>query len=754
MPVRLYLAVLVLLASTFAHADEPASETPRPIAGFRVEGASKVTDETLGYLLRVEIGDEVTNATVPALKRALVSSELFKSVDVRLEPSPPTESMPDGVIVVANVADKHSWISCRPPTSCRRTGRSVSASPRTTCLARTRSSCCTRSSARFNWFFIAAYVVPSFPGSKLSLRLDSYWQTRIYDEYANPRGDPESTALARTSDHVFVNTGVAVGWNHRWWLKSEGRLRGAYVRYDDPHVPGDDSLTLAQPSPDGWDVTVQSKLTMDMREHDHGVTDGAYAQLAVELPVPGLTDYTYASASARAFLSKRLFGEHEVELRTYANIGYHLPFHDEWTLGAASDLRGYPTEQFRGDIRMLARLEYSVPLLRWNMLSFRALGFFDSGVIGFQFTDPSVRDYLPDQVGRNVFRNDAGGGLRIYVSNIVLPLLGLDIGYGFESSVPDAVLPGRSDGLLARADEVPGVAGRVVDDLQADVAVVGLGDEQERNAVRIIRDPDREVSRCGALVERTVAHEPRGLRDELHRRQLPELGDDRRTPGERHLGAPHVAAANDIDRVRVAVRSVPRALRHEERDQIDRLGRLIQRLDLDHLATVGLRRHDRELALGELVEPRLVRLDLLVLPPGGLADAEYDRFPRLGIEPGRELCLDRLHDRGDTDRLGARLDDDHLPIIEHPRLADLDREPRERHVVGEHAIRHLLAGNEKRRTDGRELRRDRAAFGRGRGRRCRSAAADRDGGGNNERDEVGAGHGSLEASCMKLAIEC
>ena len=50
------------------------------------------------------------------------------------------------------------------------------------------------------------------------------------------------------------------------------------------------------------------------------------------------------------------------------------------------------------------------------------------------------RHYLPDAdvTRKNVsnlapLKNSVGGGIRLYVRQIVLPLLGLDLGYGLES---------------------------------------------------------------------------------------------------------------------------------------------------------------------------------------------------------------------------------------------------------------------------------------------------------------------------------
>ncbi|TMQ10861.1 MAG: hypothetical protein E6J91_25060, partial [Deltaproteobacteria bacterium] len=91
------------LVSAIAHADPdpanppepaaearpaPAPEPPRPIVGFAVRGDSKVQPRTVGYLAHIAVGDLVGPADIPAIQQALLSSELFTTVSVALEPAP------------------------------------------------------------------------------------------------------------------------------------------------------------------------------------------------------------------------------------------------------------------------------------------------------------------------------------------------------------------------------------------------------------------------------------------------------------------------------------------------------------------------------------------------------------------------------------------------------------------------------------------------------------------------------------------
>src|SRR5690606_34244133 len=107
------------------------------------------------------------------------------------------------------------------------------------------------------------------------------------------------------------------------------------------------------------------------------------------------------------------------------------------SLGGTS-MRGWLNYQFRGDVRGLANVEYSVPIFTIQGLSVRGLAFFDSGYTTFLTTSNPDRSYLPssrrDQQDLLAgFKNSIGLGTRLYLRQIVLPLLGLDFGYGLEA---------------------------------------------------------------------------------------------------------------------------------------------------------------------------------------------------------------------------------------------------------------------------------------------------------------------------------
>jgi outer membrane protein assembly factor BamA len=428
------LRFLLVFLGLLAIAGTARADEPRPIAGFRVRGDSKVQQRTLGYLAHVHVGEPISSADIPRIEQALVSSDLFETVKVTLED---TE---DGVLVVATVKDKLSWI-VGPTLYLLSTNKAFGVGFVENDLGgRDQKLILYGQVGTQQSILFATFLDPSVHGTKWQYRLDTYLERRQIDEYANPLLDPTDQTIARTTQQTFLDFGALVGYTLRWWAVASWRVRGAYVYFRDPHDPNT-GAPMAMPEKDGWDVTSQFRLTLDHRFHRFGVTWGPFVDLLVEPSVPGLDSYGYGNSLFRAYYSWLLFGEHQLELRTIDFLGWRMPFHEDNALGGVGDLRGYPTDQFRGDLNVVLRAEYSVPMFQWWLFKFRGIGFYDWGYSTFLFPRPDGgdRNYLPGQLDRGFIRDDIGVGLRVYVKAVVLPLLGLDVAYGIAAKSPEIV---------------------------------------------------------------------------------------------------------------------------------------------------------------------------------------------------------------------------------------------------------------------------------------------------------------------------
>jgi len=399
--------VLCLLAAS-------ASAAPRPLAKLRVEGDSKVTEGTALRLAHIELGDPIDEPLLPVLEAALVSSNLFKSVALRL----------DGDVLVATLDDKLSWVVA-PTLYILPSSYSFGAGfVENNLFGEEKKLLLYGQYGNQTSLFFGTYFDPAVRGTQLQLRLDVYLVHRSIIEY-------DDYEILRDTKWNFIDAGVLVGWRWLWWLVGDLRFKPAYTFYSDIE---------SRPEKDGWDVTLQSRLTLDRRKNRRGVTWGPYAQVISDVSIPGLDDYGYQVLAARAYYSFKFFEEHQLELRVSGGIGRHLPLHEELTIGGVADIRGYVTDQFRGDRRGMARAEYSVPVAKYRMFAFRALGFYERAYVGFHWRDPESRRYLPTQHdGASWTRSDVGAGFRIYVNSVVLPLLGLDVAYGLEGKRREVV---------------------------------------------------------------------------------------------------------------------------------------------------------------------------------------------------------------------------------------------------------------------------------------------------------------------------
>ena len=432
---RALLAALVVSGASvgLAHAER--------VAEVRVDGNTKTTDAIVKLIADVEPGDELDSSTVDRVRRDLVSSGLFRDVEVYWEPA----TGGSGVRLVIVARDKHSWVIApafyNQPTN---KGGGVGFGENNL-FGENKKLLLYGQGATGDSFFIGAYVDPSIAASRWHWQLDVFLKSGRIIEYAAPTAWRDDPRPLRESRLWYSNVGARLGLTLWRALSLDARLRGARVGYSDVKpadgatvmdITGDATATTTpRPGVEGYDVSTEVTLGLDTRANWYGISSGTKVQASVERALPGLGsdfDYWYAQLSYQRAI--RLLARHNLILKAGLGIGDDLPFQQEYKAGGTAQ-RGWKNDQFRGDLRATANLEYSVPLFTVKGLAVRGLGFVDASYLTFRdATDTAQRDYLPasDVRGLAPLKSSVGAGTRLYLRQIVLPLLGLDVGYGLE----------------------------------------------------------------------------------------------------------------------------------------------------------------------------------------------------------------------------------------------------------------------------------------------------------------------------------
>jgi outer membrane protein insertion porin family len=441
-----YVSFAIVLAAARAAA---AEDTIRDIV---VDGNTKTTSATVELIAKIDVGDDWTNEMLDRVKADLVSSGLFKEVDGFWEACGPQTHPPckeAGVRVHLTVKDKHSWVIApafyNQPTN---TGGGVGFGENNL-FGENQKLLLYGQIATGDSFFVGAWVVPSIKGTRFYSQLDTLLKSARVIEYGPPGHYVSDPGAVRQSRLNYLNAGFKLGVDLFWGFKLDARLRGAYVYYQTVSavtegMPGQEPLhgvdpaNPAKPGMEGWDVSNEISLAIDRRADWYGVRTGYRYQASFEYSVPKLgSDFHYRIYNLSLWKGVQVLERHNLTLQLNANVGQHLPFQQEFTMGGTG-MRGYLNDQFRGDTRVIANLEYSLPLFSLFGLSVRALGFLDSGYTTFANTDNPERNYLAGSArSENTtwapFKNSVGIGTRLYLQQIVIPLLGVDLGYGLEA---------------------------------------------------------------------------------------------------------------------------------------------------------------------------------------------------------------------------------------------------------------------------------------------------------------------------------
>jgi outer membrane protein assembly factor BamA len=422
------------------------------ITSIQIVDNAKTDSNTIEYLSGVKIGDVLSEELVETAKTRLQSAGLFKEVRITWDASPL-----GGARLIISARDKLSWVIAPIAFASDGNYGGGLVFAHGNLFGQNKKLLVYADYTTSERLLFVAFLDPNIRNSRFYYRADLLVRSDNIREYA--RGWEGEPRLERETELDTFGAALLGGVNFTRHFHLDLRLK---IYYDLAHDPtcynttnqdgsGTPDVVAWQggkcraPTGSAWDNTLTTSVAFDNRSRVDGVLDGLLIGLTWQYGPGWLgTGNDYHLVTFNGMYAKRFFKEHNLILRLNADVFFDPPFKQEVEAGGPQ-LRGFIVRQYRGDTSVRLTLEYIVPLFTIWGLAFRAIGFYDSNLTWFRDLPDSrlanrggnFRDFLPDTpsgVVRDSWHNGIGGGLRFYLHGVVLPLLGVDFAYGFESN--------------------------------------------------------------------------------------------------------------------------------------------------------------------------------------------------------------------------------------------------------------------------------------------------------------------------------
>lgn len=365
----------------------------------------------------LKIGDEITRAHLQSARSRVSSSGLFDSVEI-LEVA---GSKKDHKIIVIEVKEKVSWFIIPTFQYSRGAISGGLIFAETNLFGRFKKVGIGGDWGNLQRRIFAGYRDPSIFGSRFILSIDGLYRREDVDEYMD-------RSVVRTIRFAEFGGTFMPGIQ---WNDSFSTSMGLFYRRIDYQkiLPYSQDLRPLHVR-DGNDSAIHIEFLYKNIKNNEGLVTGARISLESQLSDNRFfSNYNYFRQLLRFLLGTDFFesrlnwvGQGSAQYASNSEeVG--LPFIRELSTGGLN-LRGYKSQQFRGDTRYALNQEITYELLRWKKLVARSVAFLDSSIIYFK----------DDQFSREAWKNGVGVGFRFYMKGITLPLLGYDFAWGIEDS--------------------------------------------------------------------------------------------------------------------------------------------------------------------------------------------------------------------------------------------------------------------------------------------------------------------------------
>lgn len=383
------------------------------ITEIRVLGNEKTKDVVIVSLSTLEVGEEITDKIVRDARDRIRSSGLFETVEI--EKARASSRNPDLVILTIRVKEKMSWFVAPTLQFSEDALSGGIVGGESNLFGYNKKALVFADYGPSARRFVLAYRDPAILGSNFTLGLDSLFRWDRMIEYE----DRQEIRRVRIKEY-----GATFLPGYRWSPRFTSSM-GFYYRKVDQFLKSE-SQPIGRPvdtGDDGADVAIIVRFEYNNTKFVDGLMSGA--KISVDSWLSDNRFYStfdYAKQEIR-FSSGVIFGGKKYNWQNHMTIqlGQNLPYYREYTSGG-SNLRGYIARQFRGDTKYGVGEEFYFPIHEFSRLIVRGTVFYNMNVIYFK----------DNKFSRDAWKNGVGGGLRLYLKGVVVPLIGFDAAWGIE----------------------------------------------------------------------------------------------------------------------------------------------------------------------------------------------------------------------------------------------------------------------------------------------------------------------------------
>jgi outer membrane protein assembly factor BamA len=359
-----------------------------------VRGNTRTAREVVVGALDVQPGDRIDDELLPVLRQRVLNLRVFREVEITSRPSDA------GVVLSVGVQERWTLVPIPIVGASSGTLQLGLAVLDTNLFGRRKLLVVSGVYSSRGQSAFVLYRDPSPGRTVLAAEL-------VAENEVRERADGFDVVQAYRDRRVDVSVRPGVRLTPRLAVRAGPFVSFRESRREEPYAP---------PPPAGNDLGVAADVEYEGQDYREWFNSGPYAEATARRSLPALgSDRGFTQASALGLWTVPVARDHAFSAAVAGFLADGDPVLDAFALGGRPGTRGLRSEGLWTERALTATVDYQRPVWRPSWGTLTVLGFVDAGVS--TWAGDRTRWVAP------------GAGFRVYVRNVALPALGLDLAW-------------------------------------------------------------------------------------------------------------------------------------------------------------------------------------------------------------------------------------------------------------------------------------------------------------------------------------